>query len=238
MRKTSSIAMAAVLGVLVLSAIASASASAEACKVKEGSGKYQLCINATRIAEPLTVPITSHTTAPLVIDLGAWSEGLTIECTTVAEPESHFSDNPTLSLSGSARPVLEGCSLKGNNAVAKKCILAGTKVFDSLAWTLESVGLIYVKPASGEAIWQWSLENQVGQTCPASAKGGHATIGSYDCVLQTPGVEAVEHELRCASSSHHRTYLAGLVESPLSYTQMISLGGAQKGAKFSVYESK
>jgi hypothetical protein len=238
MKQNSKMIVIAILSALMLSAIASTSASAETCQVKAGSAKYQLCINGTKITEPTTIAIESHTTSPMILDLDLWSPGLYVECKTVAEPNSVFNDNPTLPLSLSFLPRPEGCSLKGTESVVKKCSIPSSKSFAPVTGTLESLAVLYMKPSSGEALWQWPLENKPGQTCPSTLKGTHSTIGAYNCTFQAAGVEAVEHELQCASSSRRRTYLGGGEETPISYTQMFSLGGAQKGAKFSIYESK
>jgi hypothetical protein len=239
MRINDKLVLMCVAGLLTLCAMSAASASAASCTKKAGSAKFQLCINGGRITEATTAKLTGAGTTALVFNLNNWAPELSIECTNVAEAgESSFFDNPTETLAIHLRPIFSGCRLTGKNPIAKKCTVNPSGEFVELATTLESPENSYIEPRFASVFWEWTISKNGSESCPVSVIGGHAFGGTYGCTLKEAAVELVEHELKCASSTKHQTYLFGTSAiTPLAYTEKISLRGTWLGAKYSIYES-
>lgn len=237
MKSNAKLAFVLVLGALFVGGISSASASAETCHESPGSKKYKLCINGASVSAPSTVPIASTATGAMVLNLENWVHNLKVECTTETEANSSFSEGST-ALALMVRPTFKGCSFKGTSEVAKKCLFPGTREFNSVEGSFKSGELLAMKPAAGSVFMEWPvISKEEGPECPVGVRGARSTGGEYACTLHNANVEAVEHELSCLSTKEYVTILSGGPETPLSYTQKVSLSGINKGAKYRVYES-
>jgi hypothetical protein len=239
MRSHTKTSVVAILAALALIAISSASASAAPCTAKAGSKNYQLCINGAGIGTATSVPISGKGTSPLVIDLSNWvQQEFAISCTKESEQSgAAIFDEPGTALTLHLSPEVEECHFTGAPTLVKKCSVNNRGAFKSTTGKLLSLESAYIEPQSGTAFWEWTMGNKGAETCSATFKGTHATGGQYACTVIGAAVEAVEHEVRCASTSKYQTILVATPTStPLSYTENVSLGGVYKGQKFSIYE--
>jgi hypothetical protein len=233
MRSNRKLALAALLGALVLSAIASASASAGTCVKKEGSTKYLLCVAGHSVEETATIEAPAVLSSTFVLELPREWEA-TIVCTGVSDTSAFKVHGLTESITRSSQLALSGCALQGHTA--KKCKLASTTYSTAtLAGTFGSPESIVMTPQSGTVVFEFSFSNQGSEVCPVFFSGKRQVAGGYECKLGEAKAEAVEHTLTCANSTGHKLKTEG-EEDPLHYTQTISLGGTRKGQKFSIYE--
>jgi hypothetical protein len=234
MKSKSKVVLAVLLGVLMLTAIASSSASAITCKTKTGSNDYQLCISGSEVNEKVSIEAPAKLTSTFVLGLTAFNSS--IVCTSMSEKGSfklHGLSEP-LSM-GFGELVLGGCSLQGT--LGKRCSISSNMYSDGeVSGTLASVEDIALKAPQG-TFFTFSFNNKGSETCSVTVLGFHEASGSYECKLQTAGTEAVEHELKCATSAEHKLRTWDEEEDTLSYTQTIALGGTKKGDKFSIYEA-
>lgn len=242
MRSNSKIVLAALLGMLLCSALASASASASACTKKEGSKIYQLCIGGSAPAATETVEFETRGTAPLVLE-GVEVSEISLACETVTQPAGELSSfllKPEQSLAITFKNYVKGCALTAPHAVVKSCLMTSQKAFRRQSGTMASQEGVVVSAEGGGEFWSWLLSNNGAETCTKTFAGGWDAGGTYECTLHEAKVEAVEHELVCTSSKSHKVWLSFNPSEavPFRYSQMISLAGAKKGSKFSVYEAK
>jgi hypothetical protein len=227
-------ALAVLLGVLMFSALASASASATACKTKAGSTDYQICVNGSEINEKASIEAPKKLTSTFVLGLTAFNSS--IVCTSMSEGGAfklHGLSEP-ISL-GFGELVLGGCSLQGT--LGKRCSISSSMYSDGeVSGTFESIEDIALKAPQG-TFFTFTFNNKGSETCSIEVLGYHEATGSYECKLQAASTEAVEHELKCATSAGHKLRTWDEEEDTLTYTQTIALGGAKKGDKFSFYEA-
>jgi hypothetical protein len=228
MRSTSKIALAALVGVLAVCAIASASASA-ACTVKAGSKNYQLCVGGKAVTEVTSIEAPTRLVSNFVLQLPTqW--GGTIECTSVSDPAAFETHGLGTALGVKFGQLsVGGCVLQGQ--LAKKCSAVSVITTNALLGSFESTEGIFVHPETGAEVLAFKLS---GSECPVSVRGTHGVSGSYKCQVKEAKVEAVEHELTCGTSTE--LYTQGEADA-LHYSQAISLGGTRKGQKFSIYEA-
>jgi hypothetical protein len=233
MRSNSKLALAALLGVLMVSAIASASASASLpCFKKEGSKKYLLCVAGHAVEETASIEAPAQLTSSFSLGLPKQWEG-TIVCTAVSDASVLKVHALTESIARASQLELSGCVLQGN--LAKYCRVPASYLTGHSIGIFGALESIAMAPEFGTVFFEFRFENLTGENCPAIVRGTHAVSGEYECKLGEAKVEAVEHALACASSATHKVKIAG--ESvPFSYTQALSLGGTRKGQKFSIYE--
>jgi hypothetical protein len=232
MRSNSKLVLAVLLGALLLTAVASASASAALCTKHAGSGKFLICANGHAIEETATITAPATLTSTFTLGLPSQWQG-TIVCTGVGDTSAFNVHGLTQSATRSSKLEISGCALQGN--LAKKCKIPVTWLTNSVVGRFASLESMPMAPEFGTTFMEFHLENNGAETCPAVFRGLRSISGEYECKLQTSTVEAVEHELICATSAAHKLRTEG-EEDPLHYTQMISLGGTRAGQKFSVYE--
>jgi hypothetical protein len=235
MKSRSKVVLAVLLGVLMLTAIASSSASAVLpCKTKAGSKEYQICIGGFQVNEKVSIEAPTKLTSTFVLGLTAFNSS--IVCTSMSDESAFRIQGLGAPISmGFGELVLGGCSLQGT--LGKKCTIASGMYSDGeVAGTFESIENIALKAKYG-TFFTFSFYNKGSETCPVTVYGFHEAAGSYECKLQAAGTEAVEHELKCATSAEHKLRTWDEEEDTLSYTQAIALGGTKKGDKFSIYEA-
>jgi hypothetical protein len=235
MRSKGKVMFAALLAAFMLSAIASASASAAPCTKKAGSKKYALCVNGQALAGTETSTVAGHLTSNFTVEVLP-EGGATITCTKSANEGQFWNGASGLQLRFN-KPRLEwsGCTLSGN--VSKKCAIEPTQRFSSFIEAhFESAEAMKLSIWSGEdMIWNLEWKNRGTENC--TLKSIHYEFyGKYECKLSSATTEAVEHALPCASTAKDAVTLFGN-EVPLSYTEAVALSGTQKGLKFSVYEA-
>jgi hypothetical protein len=235
MKSKSKVVLAVLLGVLVLTAIASSSASAITCKTKAGSKDYQICISGSEVNEKASLEAPTKLTSTFVLGLTAFESS--IVCTSMSGGGSFKLNGLSEPISlGFGELVLGGCSLQGG-ALAKRCSISSGMYSDgNVSGAFGSIEAIALKAPQG-TFFTFTFSNKGSETCPNTVAGYHEATGSYECKLQAAATEAVEHELKCATSAEHKLRTWDETEDTLSYTQTIALGGAKKGDKFSIYEA-
>jgi hypothetical protein len=235
MRSRYSIVLAALLGVLALSAVASASASASTCTKKEGSKNYQLCAAGHSFEETASIEAATTLSGNFVLELPKeWEASIVCTAATNASAFNTHGLKASVSLSiGSLS--LSGCTLQGR--LALKCGIETTIHTSSISGIFASPEEILMTPGEvGSYEFFTFLDAKNPGNCPIFfVRGPRVVHGLYECKLQEAKVEAVEHQLKCATTATRRLETQGEVDS-LSYTQTISLGGTRKGQKFSIYE--
>jgi hypothetical protein len=232
MRSTSKMTLAVLLAVLSVCAIVSASASAATCTEKAGSKNYQLCIAGESLKEAASIEAPTRSTSSFVLELPKEWEA-TIQCTSISDTATFKTHGLAASLGlAFGRIALSGCSLQGN--LAKKCGVTATMTTALLLGKFESTETVAVSPELGQVVLTFTPAGGT-ESCPIWFSGTHSVSGSFECKLPQAKVEAVEHEVSCATSATHRLTTSGETDI-LHYTQMIFLGGTRKGQKFSVYE--
>ena len=232
MRSTSKMMLAALVGVLVVCAIASTSASA-ACTEKAGSKNYQLCVGGKAVTETTSVEAPALSNSDFVLQLPKEWEG-TIQCTSASDPASFKTHGLAKALGISFGQLsLSGCTLQGN--LAKYCGVTSTITTDALLGTLESTEGVLVSPETGTQVLEWAA-TEGPRGCVAFFRGRHGASGTYKCKVKEAKVEAVQHELTCATSATFELTTLGEADT-LHYSQVISLAGTRKGQKFSIYEA-
>lgn len=236
MRSHSKFILAALMGVLVLGAIASASASAATCKAKAGSKNYQLCINGSAIEGTTTIGLESPSGTAMTLTPEGNPQPGSFVCqkTGLRNAGLHVAAKASVSLR--ANLYVSECAPTGYMAV--KCQTNATREFRELTGTLGSPESI-VAAYSGEMVG-FELSSKPGDECTGIDNTRLLTFkGEYECTLHEAQIEAVTHELKCASNASHETRWnwSGSPLAPISYTQTIALSGSQKGEKFSIYEA-
>jgi hypothetical protein len=233
MRSTSKMTLAALFGVLAVCAIASASASAAACVEKAGSKNYQLCIAGQSLNEVTSVPASAQLTGAFVLELPAEEES-SIRCTAATQTAQFNVQGLTKSVGLRFEVMsLSGCKLEG--ALAKKCSVNTTLHTDgNQPGKFESPGLVVMGEA-GQEFTQFETKNNPSG-CPGVLTSKTIIVrGTYECKLASATVQAVEHELSCATSATHKLE-SQIGKFTLHYTQALSLSGTHAGQKFSIYE--
>lgn len=227
MKSTGKLALTCLAAALLLSAVASASASAAACTIKEGSKHYGLCVNG--VATEGTVTGEAHGTAPLVVNLNEWAEGVSYECEGL-----HGSSDSLTASSGSVTlrtgAELSSCALHGTESkIVEEC---KTKTTGSLK--LDEGPLTSAEAFDLDTTATLLEFELTGSSC--AVRGQKAIQGDYECKMHEAKTEALEHELICEGKNTFM-YGTGGKTTPITYKQKLLLTGAQKGDKFSVYES-
>jgi hypothetical protein len=162
-----------------------------------------------------------------------------IECKTVSAPGTFDTSAGKLELSKSLlinkyQPALAECTVTGD--IASQCQLGSKEIIFNaesapLAPSLEA---IVFQPEGTSTVATFALVNKPSKTCALSVKGTYALGGHYSCKLPEASVEKLEHELSCAGALTFPSEQT----AALSYAQMLSLSGTQKGKKFSIFESR
>jgi hypothetical protein len=225
---------AAFAAALLLGAVASASASAEACTKKAGSKKFTLCVEGQKYegTEELWLKQTSPTA---VFELPEeWKETgkppMAEVCTALGGPTGHV-EGATAQLSFKPQP--EECALQ-NSVKCQSFFVGGMR---------EEVGSfgtgpeqVLVAPKVGTEIATLETENAPGKECNRffTTPLQRPFKGKYECKLKEAEVETVLHELRCESQGRETLF----AERPahIRYTQTVELNGKNFRKKFSIYE--
>jgi hypothetical protein len=225
------------VGLVCLAAVGAvqvSAASAEICNVKAGSTKYTLCVEGQRATANAEVTTALKSTNATLEFPEAWG----------GEPRmswvcSHLSQSAEFGTGGeavtwhSSGATFSGCALHGR----KKCLLPTTEATRGLSGHFTTGGEgVRVEQESGGTIISLAFKSVEGQECP-SFFNKKSVVGSYQCKLHDASVEQAQHEFICESLGAE-TFIFGEEgrAAPLRYTQTISLGGANKGKKFSIYE--
>jgi hypothetical protein len=222
---------AAVATAMLLGAVMSASASAEACVKKSGSKQFTLCVEGQKHEgeERLFAQQASPT---VVYELPEeWKEPnkppMALVCSVLAGQFGFFEATAQLFFE---RPRPEECALQ--NSV--KCRAWFHQLRSTVGLFGASSEHVLVSP-SERVFAELVMANAEGQQCPtAFLNGVHNFTGRYECKLTEAELESVLHELRCESQGRETLFH----ERPahIRYTQTMRLDGSNDGKKFSIYE--
>jgi hypothetical protein len=231
-------ALLALLAVVVVSVVGAASASAEeaACTKKPGSKVYNLCIEGHWASNNSKVEIvTSLKSTNVVLELNR-QVPLTMTCKKLNAPGEF-----RVGQVGSVSTKLKGYTLDlqecGLNV--SYCQVNGAESFREAtgSFTTNPAELAVKNEGSGHIFWETEFKNGTEGSCPWLGK--KQLTGVYRCKLENPEVNSMEHELVCDTPEHSLEFGLHFFEGPtafLAYSQMVTLGGPNKGKKFSVYE--
>jgi hypothetical protein len=232
-------ALGALLAVLALGAVASSSASAEACKQKAGSKKWALCVEGGKVAssrfESKNKPETSG-----IFSFGGATK---ITCSEVTAP-GELSENASHIVGiHKLRLKFKHCAAGGN--------LQGCEVQQQTIGFEPSEGKlgpavedVKVRPEGAlEEFGRWNIVNAPGKLCGWTGQTHwfpSETPPGPECTLKEAGVEQLAHKIVCESAAVKvEADLAGLDENKtyMTVTQLVELSETLKGKKFSIYES-
>ncbi len=217
--------LGALVAVLALSAVASASASAEACQKKAGSKNWTLCVEGQKQTgkSSIAASIETGTSARLTVAIG---EGLEIVCTKADGTAG------TLGSKVSGLTIaLSNCEVVSYSAQCKvKTPLETTKLEGVFGPGVENLSLA---AEAGSVIFNFKLENQGKGKCPFATSIISIT-GSQGCTFKAAETEAATHELTCTAGQSK--LLDGEKAASFSLEEGIELAGTLKGKKFSVIE--
>jgi hypothetical protein len=237
-------ALVALLAVVVVSVVGSASASAATqCELNKqaGSEEYTLCIEGKQIASPTGLKFASESKSSnfvLTITQDGIGKLVCSESTMDGKfglGEGPVEDKPLELVFRGEEPVkedrLKGCKLEG--AWAKKCTVP-SELFPNewLGQFAKSVGTLSI---GARELMVLTFGNNGKETCPSQFKGLKYVYGHFKCKVSEVEVEKVERDLSCESTGSEVNYEGS--PATLQYTQVISLAGEEKGKKFSFFES-
>ncbi len=235
------------LVLLVLGGIASASASAAACKKEAGSKKFGLCVGGESIGtatETKSVPFTSTTAAGT---LDGIATNYDISCTTVTTENGKIESGGGRSAKIRAEFSFSGCEFT-NETVNRQCAVSLLRMPDGgpeLEGTFPSTAELFkVKPGAERYLGFLETINRPGGSCLTLSAGSRNLAGEIECTLsssveskQSPEVESVKKYTTCKGTSiSDPPYNNSLT---LRINQIaLSLGEPYKGKAFSIIEGK
>ncbi len=228
--------LAALAAALLLGAIGSASASAEACVKKAGSKHVALCIEGQNNQETVPLEIKQASNTGTLKLPTAWPS-MEWVCNTihVNSEQGQFGSAAVeggKTVTMAFRPRWSECTTKYGAGVSKRCVMPREReFFEQPGQFTDSAGQL--KVASGDLL-EFSLESRSETEPCQSIRGRHNVGGAYECNLQQPELESAQHELTCESQGTETR----MEEKPvwLKYAVKIELGGHKYGQKFSIYE--
>jgi hypothetical protein len=232
----------AIVAVLAVTAVASASASAEACTKKAGSKKYALCINGERIGSPtsqageifkshLKTATTAQFTGFGAIPFGGGTNPIT--CSNMVTRGEVRSGEGTAKVREAQRTFTK-CEF--SPGIAAKCGIKEPMISRFFNGTLQS------SPASIKLVSEGStfVEGQAfnRKECPGTLAGPWTISQNPDigeCTIAAVETEAIEHEVNCEAKNSFLWDEGARAE--LASQEIVELNGTHKGQKFSIIES-
>jgi hypothetical protein len=218
----------AVCAVVVCSAAAAGSASAEVFKLEAsectGGTNVALCWSAEEAeASPLKelVGKQSETVSGGDVMLTVSNPEITILCTgatgsgTISQPEPLVAGKKT-TLTGTI--TYSGCTIEASAAIAKKCKIPTSKTTKELLGTLTSGTELLLAPASGTEFITIEFENNGAEVCPATIKGNRTVVGEQVVTITNP----TKHELTKSGTSVVKSKLK-FFEEPAELTESLTL---------------
>jgi hypothetical protein len=245
-RKTTPVLLA-LTAVILMTALATASASAATCKKESGSKKFALCIGGESVGtatESKTVPITA-TTARGTLD--GLATTVDISCTTVTTENAKIESGGGKSAKIRAEFSFSNCKFT-EESINNKCKVSLLRLPDggpALEGTFPTTAeLLKVKPGSGESYLGYlGVGNGPEGGCSLNL-GSRNLTGELECTLsssveskQSPEVESLKKYTACK-----QIYIGDPPYNnslTLSINQIgLSLAEPYKGKAFSIIEGK
>jgi hypothetical protein len=219
----------ACLVVFALSAVASASASAQACTKKAGSKSWALCVEGEKMvsSESFKAQIKTATN----VRIATTYAGLQIEILCqAASGTGEF--GPSVH---ALQVTFSSCKVAGS--LGKKCEVPSSLEVKPLTGTYgPGIENVLLAPTTPPEWTGWMFKSVPGQTCPATLTAHTWKFtGSQECTLKSAEVEAAEHELVCEAKGSKLKFEGAAFE--LSFEDGIELSGAHKLQKYSLIES-
>jgi hypothetical protein len=227
---------------LFVGVVGTASASAEACHKKAGSGSYALCVEGEKVTSPLKVSFESviepETEAKLKVKAwegGEWG-GRYILCQRAgSKGEIELPNGKTPLRLGAVHVTLSKCHYKEGPACRveafESSVLEGR--FGSLAHPgVENLTLGTLEERFG-TLWLAS-EETVGH-CPFTTTNTIRGSGP-ECLMKEVQVEKAAQELVCEGANSHLSLYEQAVELTAKETLTLTYSGF-KGKKFSIIET-
>jgi hypothetical protein len=230
MRSKCQMVAVAVLAVFALGAVASASASAEACKKKAGSKKFALCIAGQKISEAAS--LSFHTKPVTTFQLVVPGQETTEECQTT-------SGGAQITNAGLSEINVIGHTPCGFTGFYKtSCHPSGL----SFGYDNGLISAEYIPLATSVRLYSqngggWGETLITGAECPDSGNFNlHAgvEVEKAHCTFSEKEVESAAHTMAC---SQPVTAFFGL-RSNVNFEEVTELSeAARKGQKYSIIES-
>jgi hypothetical protein len=222
--------LVALLAILALGSVASASASAAACHKKAGSKRYALCVAGQEVGSPstegeevLTLHIFSGTTTAYYIP--GYSEKSFSDCKTANGAQGRLNSGK-----GQVRAVQVAISMSSCSS-SWACKLKQPYTFSGLGGKFQpgSDGV----SLKGEGVSGFMGETTIeGEKCPVTLLGTRIVSGEERCTVVGAESEATEHELLCLAEK--KTLLRNGVENQFALDATV---GLTSGKPFSVIET-
>jgi hypothetical protein len=237
-------ALLALPAVVVMSAMGSASASAATeCETnrQKGSEEYTLCVEGRQLGSPTqpTVSFTSKSKASSTLLTFPEEWHTSLVCSESSAPGDFASGSGGIEadkpLFANSKDTLSHCKLEGT--LAKKCTILSSIASNGLTGDFEPGAEQMNIKNEGGVVLKVPLFNNGEVVCPV--RGEQIVTGHYKCTLSEAGMEKLEHELICESKGKEELvfYYYNNAPATLRYTQVVALGGADAGKKFSIFES-
>jgi hypothetical protein len=234
--------LGALLAVLAMSAVASASASAEVCKKKAGTKSYDLCIAGEKVGTSTEAKKVAFTSS---LPAGATASIVTPELESITTCTAASTEGGEISSGGGASAAIPRMGLSfskckvnvpsGEKPRENLCRLqyepmvweGGPGKFGSSAETVR-----FYKPVFGEM----EFASKAPESCPLPY--GESLVKAESgpqCTLTGAEAETATKELVCkGENSSLKIWSSSRLE--LNLKQTVELSGTNKGKKFSIVE--
>jgi hypothetical protein len=221
---------------LLVGAVASASASAEACHTKAGSKLYALCIAGERIGSPTevaAVPLKFHIQPETTVTFSRPELGLTLTCHAVTGT-SQFASGEKEKIGASSVGLtklelsMSSCEITEPSCKVKSFVLGKPGVSGSFGPSSEEVSLTNnVNPP------EFGYVNLTGEECLYHGTTLIKQRKTLKCTTSGMATEAVAHGFVC-KAPQGLEWQNGSGE--LSLNAVVELSGTNAGKAFSVIE--
>jgi hypothetical protein len=241
MRLMNKTTLGVLLAVLALSAVASASASAEACTKKAGSKNYFVCIAGAKLGSPTvraSAPFGGHlrlgTTARVSID---YTSPIRVTCSAVSAENglAQSGGGSTAQLAGFAL-AFSGCKVKLEEGESGELCHTegfrwggGTGLTGSFGPSAETITLTTGTHYLGAL-------TLLGSSCYLAVQGEYPFKGKAECTLKEAEVEAIKKTIVCTEEKTEAGIETRNLHAGLKLEEEVELTEAHKGQKFSVVE--
>ncbi len=220
MRFVSRNAFVALLAVLGLSALGSASASAAECS---GATETTTVLCAEGKAQFGTVPFKAAKTPSSAMALNTGG-GLTVSCSGISSVGSFRSTSEKQLQAKALILKFTGCE-SGSKTACEVPDITSNELLGSFTGT-GSVRLTGAKGGSSEVLFLVNIKSRPGQTCGTALENSPVS-GAQECKLPGSTIEAVKHEMNCTTTGSALKWIGKV--ATLEADQEVSLTGAFSG---------
>jgi hypothetical protein len=251
-------ALVALVAVLALSVVVSASASAEVCKKKAGSGHRVLCVGGEMVGtskESVSVPASTEIKVGTQarVELGATTKaraeevGIYVSCGKGETGEADIHSGGTGQASFSSFSFSgTGCKVTGvNEPTGENCeVQGGYVLMNSLAGdaTLGGLGsetLTLTGDLGGGWLGEVNIIAKPGKSCYTYGGGDEKDLemsGNPKCTLKAAETEQVEKVVVCNTEETTEVRTQPSYPAAIRFEGVMKLTGAKAGKAFSIIE--